>query len=69
MLHDHEDIELFDQVFEAFWQGDTEMEEGIETMEVPAQSPDDAMDSSDDGERHHRRDPDRAGGRQRPGAR
>ena len=48
LLHDHEDIELFDQVFEAFWQGDVEIEDGIETMEVPAQSPDDALDSSDD---------------------
>ncbi len=50
LLHDHEDIELFDQVFEAFWQGDMEIEEGIETMEVPAQSPDEALDSSDDGD-------------------
>ena len=48
MLHDHEDIELFDQVFEAFWQGDAEIEDGIETMEVPAQSPDEALESSDD---------------------
>ena len=48
LLHDHEDIELFDQVFEAFWQGDMEIEQGIETMEVPAQSPDEMMDSSDD---------------------
>ena len=48
LLHDHEDIELFDQVFEAFWQGDTDIEQGIETMEVPAQSPDEMVDSSDD---------------------
>ncbi len=48
MLHDHEDIELFDRVFEAFWQGDAEIEDGIETMEVPAQSPDEALESSDD---------------------
>jgi len=48
LLHDHEDIELFDQVFEAFWQGDMEIEQGIETMEVPAQSPDEMVDSSDD---------------------
>ena len=48
LLHDHEDIELFDQVFEAFWQGDTEIEDGIETMEVPAQSADEMVDSSDD---------------------
>ncbi len=48
LLHDHEDIELFDQVFEAFWQGDMEIEQGIETMEVPAQSPDEGLESSDD---------------------
>ena len=48
LLHEHEDIELFDQVFEAFWQGDMEIEPAIETMEVPAQSPDEALDSSDD---------------------
>ncbi|MCY4443151.1 MAG: hypothetical protein OXE53_23445, partial [Deltaproteobacteria bacterium] len=43
LLHEHEDIELFDQVFEAFWQGDMEIEPAIETMEVPAQSPDEAL--------------------------
>ena len=48
LLQDHEDISLFDQVFEAFWQGDMEIEPGIETMEVPAQSPDEALESSDD---------------------
>ena len=48
LLQDHEDIGLFDQVFEAFWQGDMEIEPGIETMEVPAESPDEALESSDD---------------------
>ncbi len=48
LLHDHEDIELFDQVFEAFWRGDMEIEPAMETMEVPAQSPDDSLDPSDD---------------------
>ena len=48
LLHEHEDIEPFNQVFEAFWQGDMEIEPGIETMEVPAESPDEALDSSDD---------------------
>ena len=48
LLHEHEDIEPFNQVFEAFWQGDMEIEPGIETMEVPAESPDEALESSDD---------------------
>ena len=48
LLHEHEDIEPFNQVFEAFWQGDVEIEPGIETMEVPAESPDEALESSDD---------------------
>ena len=48
LLQEHEDIGLFDQVFEAFWQGDMEIEPGIETMEVPAESPDEALESSDD---------------------
>lgn len=48
LLHDHEDIALFDQVFEAFWQGDMEIEPAMETMEVPAQSTDDGLDPSDD---------------------
>ncbi|MDE0212891.1 MAG: VWA domain-containing protein [Deltaproteobacteria bacterium] len=48
LLHDHEDIALFDQVFEAFWQGDMEIEPAMETMEVPAQSSDDSLDPSDD---------------------
>ena len=46
LLHDREEMALFDQVFEAFWQG--EMEPAMETMEVPAQGPDDAPDRSDD---------------------
>ena len=48
LLQEHEDIGLFNQVFEAFWQGDMEIEPGIETMEVPAESPDEALESSDD---------------------
>lgn len=48
LLHDHEDIALFNQVFDVFWQGEIEVEPSIETMEVPAQSPDEALESSDD---------------------
>lgn len=49
LLHDREEMALFDRVFEAFWQGDTEMDPAMETMEVPAGNLDDAPDPSDDG--------------------
>jgi len=48
LLSDHEDIELFDRVFEAFWQGDVELEPSMQTMEVPAQGFDDSLDQADD---------------------
>lgn len=49
LLSDHEDIELFDRVFTAFWQGDVELEPSMQTMEVPAEGFDDSLEQPDDG--------------------
>jgi uncharacterized protein with von Willebrand factor type A (vWA) domain len=50
LVSDHDDIELFDRVFEAFWQGDVELEPSMQGMEVPAEGPEESLDGPQDGD-------------------
>lgn len=49
LLSDREDMELFDRIFDAFWQSRLDVEPAMQAMEVPAQSRDDQIEESDEG--------------------
>lgn len=50
LVSDHEDSELFDRVFETFWQSDVEIEPSMQAMEVPAQGPEESLEDAQDGD-------------------
>jgi len=45
LVADHEEMELFDRVFEAFWQGDVDAEPSMQ-VEIPAQAPEDSLEEA-----------------------
>jgi len=46
LVSDHDDMALFDRVFEAFWQGDVEPEPSMQ-VEVPSQAPEDSLEDTE----------------------